>query len=152
MDKLSYKLKVYQHCIKLVNEKISLAMEAVESAKQGAVEEERSTAGDKYDTARAMSHINQGMFANQLNEVSKLKKILDQIVIDKLNVKVESGALVTTSNGIYFIAASLGAIEVDGQRIMVISPLSPIGQQLLNKNIGQQLLFKSLKIEILDIV
>lgn len=151
MDNLELKNKVYQKCCQVVEDKITITKEAVEAAKQAAVEEERSTAGDKYDTARAMSHINQGMFASQLSEVSKLQKVLRQINIHHQYNKVESGALVKTSNGLYFIAVSLGAITIDGQQVMVISPMSPIGQLMLDKQNEDEILFNRLKIMIEDV-
>ncbi|MDH5366329.1 MAG: GreA/GreB family elongation factor [Cyclobacteriaceae bacterium] len=148
MSNISFKQKVYLHCIQVVEDKITIAKEAVEAARQSAVEEERSTAGDKYDTARAMSHINQGMFANQLSEVLKLKKVLGQISIDSQHSEVESGTLIKTSKSIYFIAVSLGIIKIDGKEIMVISPLSPIGQLMLNKKEGEEFVFNGSTIKI----
>lgn len=151
MNNRSFKRKIYLQCLQVVEDKITIAKEAVEAARQSAVEEERSTAGDKYDTARAMSHINQGMFANQLSEVLKLKKVLDQISIDKQLNKVESGALIKTSKGLYFITVSLGIIKIDGKEIMVISPLSPIGQLMLNKKEGEEFVFNGSTIKIIQV-
>lgn len=149
MNKL--KKAAYAHCQQIVADKIRIAKEAVETARQAAVSEEKSTAGDKYDTARAMSHINEGMFSNQLNEVSKLKKLLDQVVIDKKYSKVESGALVKTTNATYFIVASIGAISVENEKITVISPLSPIGQLMLNKSVKDSFSFNNQNAEIVAI-
>ena len=42
--------------------------------------------------------------------------------------------------GIYFIGPRSGGLEVDygGAEIMVITPHSPLGQQLMGKNTGQR--------------
>ena len=149
MDKI--KKAVYVHCKQIVADKIRIAKEAVETARQAAVSEEKSTAGDKYDTARAMSHINEGMFSNQLNEVSKLKKLLDQVVMDKKFSKIESGALIKTTNATYFMVASIGAINVENETIMVISPLSPLGQLMLNKSVKDSFTFNNQSVKILEI-
>ena len=125
----------------MVEEKIAIAKKAVDSAKQAANQEEKSTAGDKYDTARAMSHIDQDMFGKQLSEVLKLRQHLHQISFNNKIETVQSGALVSTSKGVYFIAASVGAITVEGKQIMAISPMSPIAQQMLGKGVGEQVVF-----------
>ena len=151
MGNATFKKKIYNHCLQIVEEKITNAKEAVETARQAAVEEERSTAGDKYDTARAMSHINQNMFANQLNEVVKLKKTLTQIAIDQQHNKVASGALVKTSKDSYFIAVSIGRLKIDEQEIMVLSPLSPIGQLMLDKKSGDTFVFNGTTIEVHEV-
>ncbi|MDH5475727.1 MAG: 3-oxoacyl-ACP synthase [Cyclobacteriaceae bacterium] len=151
MDNATFKKKIYNHCLQIVEEKITNAKEAVEAARKAAVEEERSTAGDKYDTARAMSHINQNMFANQLNEVAKLKKTLTQIAIDQQYKTVASGALVKTSKDSYFIAVSIGRLKIDEQEIMVVSPLSPIGQLMLDKKSGETFVFNGTTIEVHEV-
>lgn len=141
MISIDFKHKVYNKCLEVVEDKITVAYKAVDAAKQAANEEERSTAGDKYDTARAMSHINQDMFGKQLSEVLKLKQHLVQTSFESELNAVQSGAIVTTNTGVYFIAASVGAIVVEGKQIMVISPISPIAQQMLGKGVGEQVVF-----------
>lgn len=151
MNNLALKHKVFTQCREIVEDKIVIAKKAVEAAKQAANQEERSTAGDKYDTARAMSHIDQDMYGKQLTEVLKLAKSLDQISIENKIDHVKLGAMVNTSNGVYFIASGIGLINVEGQNIMVISAIAPIAQQLLDKKTGDQVIFNGKKITIEEV-
>ena len=147
----TFKLQLYQECVAVVNSRIAAIQKAVDAAKEAAKLEERSTAGDKYDTARAMSHIDQGMYTVQLNEVMKLKKSIDQVSIDKKFDKVALGALVHTSNGYYYLVASIGAIKISKILVMVVSPVSPIGQLLLDKTSGEKFVWNNKKIEIIAV-
>ncbi len=142
------KQEVYNVCLSLVNEKITIADKAMKEAQESANAEEKSTAGDKHDTARAMSHIERDMYAKQLTEATQLLKILKGISPDKTTNTIESGSLVRLSNGIFYIAVALGKIAVNDESIFVISPLSPLGQALLGKKSGDSFSFNDRQIAI----
>ncbi len=142
------KQEVYNVCLSLVNEKITIADKAMKEAQESANAEEKSTAGDKHDTARAMSHIERDMYAKQLTEATQLLKILKGISPDKTTNTIESGSLVRLSNGIFYIAVALGKITMNDESIFVISPLSPLGQALLGKKSGDSFSFNDRQIAI----
>lgn len=149
---MSIKEQVYNKCMELVGQKIALAESAMKEAQDSANAEEKSTAGDKHDTARAMSHIERDMYAKQLSEAAHLKKILSGIQPSGTFKTVQSGSLVSTSSGRFFISVALGKIEVDGETVFVISPLSPLGQLLLDKKAGKKVAFNGKEISILEIL
>lgn len=149
---LNLKQEVYNQCKVIIEKRISVAEEAVKVAKDAAEQEERSTAGDKYDTARAMSHLDQDMYSKQLNETLHMQKLFNNISPDKkLNV-VESGALVATSVAIYFMSVGLGIMDIDKIKVAAISPISPIGSILLGKKVGEKVLFNGKEIKILEVI
>lgn len=149
---MSIKEQVYNKCMELVGQKIALAERAMKEAQESANAEEKSTAGDKHDTARAMSHIERDMYAKQLSEAVHLKKILSGIQISTPFRTVQSGSIVNTTNGKFFIAVALGKIDLDGEIFFVISPLSPLGQLLLDKKSGKKVSFNGKEISILEIL
>ena len=124
----------------------------MKAAQDSANAEGKSTAGDKYDTARAMSHRERDMYAKQLAESLHLKKILDGIDISKSSSTIESGSLVETSVGNYFISAGLGQITLEENIVYALSPLSPIGKLLLRKCKGNSVEFNGKEIAILNVV
>ena len=152
MDNNELKKIIYLRCCELVDEKIATLNNVIEEAQSSAVSEGKSTAGDKYDTARAMSHITRDMYARQLEESLKLRKILSQIDPNKNSETVQSGSLVTTTSVTYFIAVSLGIIDVDTKKVAVISPVSPLGNQLLDKKPGDNFVFNQQEITIESIL
>ncbi|MDP4680950.1 MAG: 3-oxoacyl-ACP synthase [Cyclobacteriaceae bacterium] len=142
---------LYEKCMQIVDEKIKIAQDAMLAAQDSANAEGKSTAGDKYDTARAMSHIERDMYAKQLAESLQLKKVLDEIDVTKKSEKIKLGSLVKTSMGNYFLSAGLGIIKLEEETVFALSPFSPIGNLILGKKIGDSVIFKGQQIEIFHV-
>ena len=71
------KRKLYQHCINFVDKRIAAAKETIAMAQESANEDTKSSAGDKYETGRAMAQLEIEKTAGQLEEALKDKKLLD---------------------------------------------------------------------------
>ena len=147
----SIKVKLHDRCVQQVNQRISHIEEAMRNAQASANEETKSSAGDKYETGRAMMHLEKEKLSSQLQEVSKMKMALDQINPEKKQVSVELGSLVLTSAAKYFIAVSLGQIKIDGVAYFAISPASPIGRSMFGKAKGEAFEFAGKQVQILEI-
>ena len=124
---------------------------ALKNAQEAANQETKSSAGDKYETGRAMMHLEKEKLSGQMSEVLKMKQALDMISADKTYETAALGAYVRTAQAQYFISASVGKIDLNGQAVFAISPVSPIGQQLLDKKAGDTLRFGGKAIEILEV-
>ena len=148
---LETKAKLYDSCLKLVDERVAHIEDAMRNAQASANEETKSSAGDKYETGRAMMHLEKEKLATQLSEVSKMKMGLSQINIDKRNVQVELGALAITASAKYFLSVSLGQIKVEEGVYFAISPASPIGRAMLGKKKGDSFEFGGKQINLLDV-
>lgn len=125
------KADIYAACQSLLNDKVEIAQKNIDEAQASANSETKSSAGDKYETGRAMSQRERDLHARQLSELLNIQKSLSAIDPDKTCKKVELGALVETPMSTFFIAGSLGKINVSGKEIMVISAISPIAQAML---------------------
>ena len=150
MTKLTdIKKAIHDHCAAFVQQRIDNARKAMEAAQEAANEESKSSAGDKYETGRAMMQLERDRYAAQLAEAMALQKQLSLIQIEKSHEVVQPGSLVYTSQGNYFIAISAGKVVVDQQDFIAVSLASPIGNQLHRHKAGDELFFnnKSLKIE-----
>lgn len=104
-------------------------------------EETKSSAGDKYETGRAMAQLEIENNSAQLAEALKLKKVLEQINPDLETKRVQLGSLVLTSLGNYYIAISAGKLLVDGTEYYAISSASPIGVKLMKLRAGESFTF-----------
>jgi hypothetical protein len=71
--------------------------------------------------------------------------------INQKSNSVVQGSVVTSSNGIFFIAISLGRVSIYQKSFCVISSESPIGRQLLGKKIGDEVRWNSQVFRILEI-
>lgn len=130
-----------QKCHEYVDNRMANIREALNDAQQAANEETKSSVGDKYNTQRAMMQIERDKHAVQLVEAQKLQRTLHSIKLDKELDTVQLGSLVETDAGNYFIAISMGKVELEGNSFLIISAASPIGQALLDKKRGDQVTF-----------
>ncbi|OJJ16682.1 3-oxoacyl-ACP synthase [marine bacterium AO1-C] len=149
---LSIKQQLFIHCEQYIHQKINNAKKAIEAAQQAANEETKSSAGDKYETGRAMMQLEKEKHATQLNEGLKLQKVLAQITPQSGHQVVGLGSLVITSQASYYIAISAGKVTLDTKTYFMISLASPIGQALQNHQVGDQVVFRGQKITIKNIL
>lgn len=124
------------------------AKEAMNSAHESTLNEEKSSAGDKFETGRAMGHLNRDMFAKQWEQANKDMEILNGIMPLKRHSEVELGSLIYTKDKIFFIAPGLGKILVEGHEVWVISEHSPLAIAMLNKTIHDNFEFNGIKYKI----
>ena len=117
-----------------VEEKILYLVNLIEDTRSSN-NETKSSMGDKYETGREMLQ----------QEINRLKSQLDvylqqQEILKKLNgeasSKVESGALVETNKGIFFVSVSLGEFHYQGKKVFAISEESPLAIAMMNKQVG----------------
>lgn len=132
----SLKEKVHNKCVELVDQTVIMHRKAMNDAQDAANKEQRSTAGDKYDTSRAMSQNERDMYAGRLADSLQMKKVLNNIDPNKTLEQAESGALVITNSGNYYLSVSLGKISFDEVDCFAISPITPAGQAMLGKCVG----------------
>lgn len=115
-------------------------------------EETKSSAGDKYETGRAMMELEKRKYAQQLSNALQLKKTMDQITPEKKQERVNLGSLVKTSNGTFYIAASLGQTTIDGISCFIISTASPIGKACMALKAGDSFTFNGGEYRIEEVV
>lgn len=121
-----------------------------QSAQQAANTETKSSAGDKYETGRAMMHLEKERLAGQMNEVSKLRKPLEMINPEKLLSEIGLGSIVYTDQRNYFISVSLGEMAVENEVFYCVSPVTPIARSMMNKKTGDQISFANQTFKVQD--
>ena len=62
------------------------------------------------------------------------------------------GSVVLTSKSNYFIAISAGELSVENIKFYAISPNTPIGQLLMGKTIGDEIVFREQKFIVEEVV
>lgn len=141
-ERISRKLLLKQFAEQLITQRITITVQAMNAAQDAANHEEKSSAGDKYETSRAMSHLEKDMHARQLLAHQQDLSALRDIDVQKIYTKPAPGAFVKTSNVSFFIAAGLGQQNVNGENIIFLSPISPLAKQLMLKKSGDEFEFK----------
>jgi hypothetical protein len=125
------KKQLYELCQQYLLRRIQTAEDAIRSAQSSANDETKSSAGDKYETGRAMMQLEIEKNTVQLAETMKLKRMLDQLKYDRVSEVIQPGSLVITDQGNFFIAISVGVLTLASEVYAVVSPESPIGAKLL---------------------
>ena len=143
-----FKQRLHQHCIELCDEKINTLNIALQAQKDVLFGESKSSAGDKYETSRAMAHLEQEKLSKQLKEVLLQKNLLESIDPNKKSHQIQSGSMIGTNRGPVYISIGMGKVKMDGIDVFVISPSSPIGQMMLGKSINESFDFNGTKWEI----
>ena len=141
MDISELKNILYQKCLEWLENKIDIAGQAMKNAQEAANNEEKSSAGDKYETGRAMSQNERDMYARQLAECIRQKQLLLSTDISLNSDKVLPGSLVSTATANYFICISAGNLTIDGTTYFVVSPDTPVAKLLLGKQVGESFVF-----------
>lgn len=120
------KSHLHELCLQFIQQKIAETQVTIHSAGISAQAETKSTAGDKHDTARAMAHLEQEKYAQVLAQQKAAEDLLLRIGPDKVPQTAGAGSIVICTMGMFYIAAPLGKIEVNGQEIFVLSASSPL--------------------------
>lgn len=113
--------------------------------------ETKSSAGDKYETGRAMIQNEEELYKRQRAETSKILDQLLRIDPDKECHQIEPGALVVLPSGYFYVGAGMGKLTVQEKDFFAISLSSPIGQALKNKKEGEIINFQEREVMILKV-
>lgn len=150
-EKISYKHLLKQAGLAIIEQRMASAKQQIEEAQQAANQEEKSSAGDKYETARAMGHLQKDMHARQLAEQAKELAALHAINADVLYEEATAGALIQCEKMTFFLAAGLGKQIIDNKTIFFLSPQAPLALQLQHKKAGDHFVFNTVRTIIVDL-
>ena len=98
--------------------------------------EQKSTAGDKHDTAKAMVHLEQEKLGKQLELLNQQQQLLNQLKskpFDSKPTMIQLGSILHTNNGLFFISTFLPSFICQGISVQPISIQSPIIQLFIKQ-------------------
>jgi len=136
MEQITYKQKIYAHCLQLLNNKVADLEKILKDLDESAASDPKNTAGDKHETSRAMIHIEQETIAKKLHETLEQKALFEKINCNIPSSQIIKGSLVKANGSYLFLSIAFGKIELDGSKVMVISPQSPLGMKLIGLKAG----------------
>ena len=149
--KVQIKEALYSACEKNIAERISAIENILKSIEVARNNETKSSAGDKYETGRAMLQIEENNTRVQLIQAIRVKNDLAGLKLNKKYSKVAPGSLVITDSGKYFISVGLGEISLDSDTYYCVSIAAPIGQALIDRQAGDEIDFKGTTVKILEV-
>jgi hypothetical protein len=140
-DKQKFKNKLRQFAQDIIQQQITLARKMISNAQEAANSEEKSSAGDKYETARSMGQLDQEMYGQQL------AKYVNELAL----LHATEGILVQCEECSFFIAVGLGRQLIGADTIYFLSPQAPMAKELQQKKPGDRLIFSGKEMIILAI-
>lgn len=146
------KVALFALCQQYVQQRIDTARQAMEAAQEAANSESKSSAGDKYETGRAMAQLERDRNAQLLAGALQLERDLQQVTIDKIYESVQPGCIVTTNRGVYFISIGGGKLVLNDTAYYAVSAGSPIAIALAGRRVGEVATFNKLTYEVLSVV
>ncbi len=141
IQKRDCKKRLQKKCIEIIEERITTIRMAMNDAQASANNEEKSSAGDKYETSRAMSHLQKDMQATRLSSIMKELEALLLVNCNKICHSAETGSFVNCGALSFFISAGLGKVIFENDIIFFVSPVAPIAKILHSKKTGDEFIF-----------
>ena len=134
----NFKQKILSQYQILLQDKIDIYQDLINSLTEDAQNDAKSSAGDKHETTLSKLHIEQEKIANKLKEALEQHAILSKLDIDQISNNIILGSLVKTNHLTVLVCTALPKITVDNQPVFAISPQSPLGIQLMHKTINSE--------------
>lgn len=135
---MTFKQKIKSHYQNQLSEKINELRFMISDLAQDAQNDAKGSAGDKHETALSMMHLEQEKLNQKLAEIIAQKNVVDKIDVYAIHSKVALGSLVQTNEMLFYISAALPKIQLENKTIIAVSPLSPLGSQLMGKSLGDE--------------
>ena len=139
---LDTKRKLLLAAQQIVETKIQTAQSSVSSAQESKLNETKSSAGDKFETGRAMMQVEQEKAEMRLSQANHLMAVLQNLKLEQEYTQAALGSLVVTDQLTYFLSIGIGKLEIEDKIYYAISELSPIGQLLIGKKVGESFQFR----------
>lgn len=149
---ISLKTKIHKACLDFVDLRINNFLSSYNSSVESGNTDSKSSAGDKHETGKAMAQLEQEKAAYQLAEARVLKNILEKINFDQKHKVIAEGSLVNTNNGLFYIAIGIGKLEVENNKVVIISSQSPLGKCMMGQQKGTTICYNNLNYSIRNIV
>lgn len=145
-EKIAFKNRLKQAGLAIIEQRIQAAKIIIANAQEAANNEEKSSAGDKYETARAMNQLEKEMHSKQLAQQITELALLNVVKTEVVYTTVATGACIDCGDVVFFIAAGLGKQTIEEKLVLFLSPQAPLAKQLQHKKAGDAVVFNGREI------
>ncbi len=128
-------------CLSKIQEKLEKLSTAQQNVQAAMESETKSSAGDKFETSRAMLQQEEDQLSRQKFQWTQCLLKLKSMDITSSGKSVKEGSLIMTDKAKFYLSVALGKIIHNSTTFYVISKESPIGSNMMGKQIGDQIGF-----------
>lgn len=133
------KEELYTLFLHKLNERINIFQSNMDDLSQSIMNETKSTAGDKHETALAILQREQSHVSKHLQQVLAQKKALQLLAFQQQGEWITRGSLVKTNQGFFYVSVAMPKVEIQNVKVIGISSESPLGNELIGKKPGDQI-------------
>jgi transcription elongation GreA/GreB family factor len=144
------KSKLHEICLAHVNKRIFGYKDEIETIKESIESIDKSSDEDD-DSGHGKLLNDLEKNAQHLNDASKMLEVIKSINPKTIHQNIVLGSVVKTDSSTFYIAVSIGKVELDNEAYFIISKFSPIGELLLNKTVGDTIIFNESRYNILEV-
>lgn len=145
------KQELLDACMKYVEERLSKIDVAIKDLEDALKLETKCSMGDKYETGRAMLHLEFEKLSVQHEQYQKLRKTVRMINPKVTLQKAGFGAVVETQQANYFIAIPAGEIVLDDKIYYGVGAAAPIARALEGKKEKEEVIFNGNELTITQV-
>ncbi|HRO43878.1 MAG TPA: hypothetical protein PL009_13660 [Flavipsychrobacter sp.] len=136
---MTLKEKVHKHCLEVVALRLDSLRQNARDLSESVANETKSSAGDKYETSRAMLHIEQEQIGGRIAVLLVQQNLLKNMDEKSSPFRISLGSLVRIGDVFYYLSVALGKMQIDGREVVVLSLQSPLGSRLKGLAEGDKL-------------
>lgn len=151
MEKLAIKQQLYEACSQQLQKRLEQLETRFADLDQALSQETKSSVGDKYETGRAMIHLEKDKLQQQKAVLLQQQQQLAAIDPDQITAIGGLGSVVKTNQQYFFLAVGLGKLAIEEGTYYALTGASPVGQLLLGKKAGEQFEFRGKAYEVLEV-
>lgn len=142
------RLQVIQALSSAIQSKLNALKEEMSDLKNDLASDTKNTSGDKHETSRAMNQLEQERIGKQLEQSEAMLNSLKTLREIQSKNLVGAGQLLRVNGAYYFLSVAFGKLTIENEIVFVLSPASPIGEQLIGKSVGDKIQFNGNELEI----
>lgn len=136
--------------LQLHEKKLRLLQDAADLS-DAIAQDDKSSAGDKYETSREMSQQELDKVNASIAENKRFENLVQQFIALPKCTNIQAGSLVTTSEFILLFGLPLGTLKINERTIIGIGASAPLAQQLLGKTSNESITFQGKQLTIISV-
>ncbi|MCH7413909.1 hypothetical protein MM213_10460 [Belliella sp. R4-6] len=131
----------------ILRDQIADIQEQLKNLQQSSEIEEKSSAGDKYETHQEMLNQNRDILQKRLSSTKVMLNQINAVPVKNIST-VEEGALIEVPMGNVWVSVAMGKVNLDGKDYLLVSKESPLISALWGLKKGDLAEFRGNNIKI----
>ncbi|SDC58509.1 hypothetical protein SAMN04488104_100240 [Algoriphagus faecimaris] len=137
------KESLFKAAITALKAKIEELKSEQKAISDGILEDNKSSAGDKFETSREMLTQDLRQVENQIEKNQEdLEELYRIQAIKNTQSEVKEGSLIKLGTEWFLISISFGLLNFENEKVFLLSKNAPLGQLLLGKKENEEVLFR----------